>query len=87
MGAYADNLKRQKAEAVLNDLLYKETGNDKIESLKEVLNLLSATDDGTTKLMDVINAAVDAKITAAIGADGAITTWADARYEAKTPGE
>jgi len=87
MGKYADNLKKQKAESVLNDLLNKETDNDKIESLKEVLNLLSSTDDGTTKLADVINAAVDAKITAAIGEDGAITTWADARYEAKTPGE
>lgn len=83
MGAYADNLKRQKAEAVLNDLLNKETDNDKIESLKEVLNLLSATDDGTTKLMDVINSAIDAKITAAIGEDGVIKTWADENYEPK----
>ena len=105
MGAYADNLKKQKAEAVLNDLLNKETDNDKIESLKEVLNLLSATDDGTTKLADVINARVTAGITAALGENGAITTaissaitaaigtggsietWADGRYEAKTPGE
>ena len=74
MGAYADNLKKQKAEAVLNDLLNKETDNDKIESLKEVLNLLSATDDGTTKLADVINARVTAGITAALGENGAITT-------------
>ena len=87
MGRYLDNLRAKQAEEKLNDLLEKETDNDKIESLKEVLNLLSSTDDGTTKLADVINAAVDAKITAAIGEDGAITTWADARYEAKTPGE
>lgn len=77
MGRYSDNLK-------LNAILNLENENDKIESLKEVLNLLSATDDGTTKLMDVINAAIDAKITAAIGDGGAIETWADARYEAKT---
>ena len=81
MGAYADNLKRQQAEAVLNDLLNKETDNDKIESLKEVLNLLSATDDGTTKLAAVI----DERITAAIGEGGAIKTWADENYEPKTP--
>lgn len=87
MGKYLDDLKAKKAQENLNALLNGETDNDKIESLKEVLNLLSATDDGTTKLMDVINSAIDAKITAAIGADGAITTWADARYEAITPGE
>lgn len=101
MGAYADNLKKQKAEAVLNDLLNKETDNDKIESLKEVLNLLSQVDDGNTKLASVIDAritaalgeegaitsAISAAITAAIGTGGAIETWADGRYEAKTPGE
>lgn len=98
MGAYADNLKKQKAEAVLNDLLNKETDNDKIESLKEVLNLLSQVDDGNTKLASVIDAritaalgeqgaitsAISAAITAAIGTGGAIETWADGRYEAKT---
>lgn len=101
MGAYADGLKKQKAEAVLNDLLNKETDNDKIESLKEVLNLLSQVDDGNTKLASVIdaritaalgeegaiNSAISAAITAAIGTGGAIETWADGRYEAKTPGE
>ena len=101
MGAYADNLKKQKAEAVLNDLLNKVTDNDKIESLKEVLNLLSQVDDGNTKLASVIDAritaalgeegaitsAISAAITAAIGTGGAIETWADGRYEAKTPGE
>ena len=98
MGAYADNLKKQKAEAVLNDLLNKETDNDKIESLKEVLNLLSQVDDGNTKLASVIDAritaalgeqgaitsAISAAITAAIGTGGAIETWADGRYEAKS---
>ena len=98
MGAYADNLKKQKAEAVLNDLLNKETDNDKIESLKEVLNLLSQVNDGNTKLASVIDAritaalgeegaitsAISAAITAAIGEGGSIETWADGRYEAKT---
>lgn len=97
MGAYADNLKKQKAEALLNDLLNKETDNDKIESLKEVLNLLSQTDDGSTKLASVIDAritaalgsegaittAISGAITAAIGTDGSIETWADGRYEPK----
>lgn len=83
MGNYADNLKKKKAEAALNDLLNKETDNDKIESLKEVLNLLSATDDGTTKLGDVIDAKVEAAITAAIGTGGVIETWGDGRYAAK----
>ena len=39
MGRYLDNLRASQAEAVLNDLLNKEVDNDKIESLKEVLNL------------------------------------------------
>lgn len=80
MGRYADNIKKKEVDALLNGV----TENDKIESLKELLNLFSATDDGNTKIADVINAAIDAKITAAIGTDGAITTWADARYAAKT---
>jgi hypothetical protein len=98
MGAYADNLKKQQADAILNDLLNKETDNDKIESLKEVLNLLSQVDDGNTKLASVIDAritaalgeqgaitsAISAAITAAIGTGGAIETWADGRYTAKT---
>ena len=70
MGRYADNLKAQQAEEKLNELLEKETDNDKIESLKEVLNLLSQVDDGNTKLASVI----DARITAALGEQGAITS-------------
>ena len=74
MGKYLDDLKAKQAQDNLNALLNAETDNDKIESLKEVLNLLSATDDGTTKLADVINARVTAGITAALGENGAITT-------------
>ena len=98
MGRYADDLKAKQAEEKLNDLLEKETDNDKIESLKEVLNLLSQVDDGNTKLASVIDAritaalgsegaitsAISSAITAAIGEDGAIETWADGRYEAKS---
>jgi hypothetical protein len=79
-------------------LLEKETDNDKIESLKEVLNLLSQVDDGNTKLASVIDAritaalgsegaitsAISSGITAAIGEGGTIETWADGRYEAKS---
>lgn len=97
MGRYLDNLRAKRAETILNDLLNKEVDNDKIESLKEVLNLLSSTDDGTTKLASVINdqitaalgesgaitTAISGAITAAIGESGAIETWADGRYEAK----
>ena len=74
------------------------TENDKIESVKEVLNLLSQVDDGNTKLAAVIdaritsalgsegaiNSAIRAAITAAIGEGGTIETWADGRYEAKS---
>lgn len=98
MGRYADNLKAQQAEEKLNDLLEKETDNDKIEPLKEVLNLLSQVDDGNTKLASVIDAritaalgsegaitsAISSAITAGIGEGGAIETWGDGRYTKKT---
>lgn len=98
MGRYADNLKAQQAEEKLNELLEKETDNDKIEALKEVLNLLSQVDDGNTKLASVIDAritaalgsegaitsAISSAITAGIGEGGAIETWGDGRYTKKT---
>lgn len=98
MGRYADDLKAKQAEEKLNDLLEKETDNDKIESLKEVLNLLSQVDDGNTKLASVIDAritaalgsegaitsAISSAITAGIGEGGAIETWGDGRYTKKT---
>ena len=98
MGRYADNLRAKQAEEKLNDLLEKETDNDKIESLKEVLNLLSQVDDGNTKLASVIDAritaalgsegaitsAISSAITAGIGEGGAIETWGDGRYAKKT---
>jgi len=72
MGRYADDLKKKQAESIIDELLNKETENDKIESLKEVLNLLSQIDDGDTKLGGVMNSAADARITAALGENGAI---------------
>ena len=80
MGRYSDIQKEALQDKLLSDV----TENDKIESLQEVLNLLSATDDGATKLAAGIDARVTAGITAAIGENGAIETWADGRYEAKS---
>ena len=88
----------QKKHEEANDyLLNNVTENDKIESVKEILALLSQTDDGNTKLAAVIDAritaalgsegaitsAISSAITAGIGEGGAIETWADGRYEAK----
>ena len=89
---------QKKHEEANDSLLNAVTENDKIESVKEVLNLLSQVDDGNTKLAAVI----DARITAALGSEGAITsaissaitagigeggtieTWGDGRYTKKT---
>ena len=65
MGKFSDKKHEQANDALLNTV----TENDKIESLKEVLNLLSHG-DGNTKLTSVI----DARITAALGSEGAITS-------------
>lgn len=87
-----------KHELANDALLNAVTENDKIESLKEVLNLLSQVDDGNTKLAAVIDAritaalgeqgaitsAISAAITTAIGEGGAIETWGDGRYTKKT---
>ena len=76
MGKFSDKKKADQQDVLLNGV----TDNDKIESLKEVLNLLSATNDGTTKLQDIINDAVTEALTAATGETGLLTQWADARY-------
>ena len=89
---------QKKHEEANNSLLNTVIENDKIESLKEMLNLLSQVDDGNTKLAAVIdarisaalggegaiNSAISAAITDAIGEGGAIETWADGRYVAKS---
>lgn len=70
----------QQKKAALNDALINSVDTDTtFESLKEVLNMLGSED--ATKTFAQL---VDARITAAIGETGAITTWADARYAAKT---
>lgn len=89
---------QQKHEDANDALLNNTTENDKIESLKEVLNLLSQVDDGNTKLAAVIDArisaalgsegaitsAISSAITTAIGEGGDIETWGDGRYTKKT---
>lgn len=94
MGKFSQKKHEEANDSLLNTV----TENDKIESVKEVLNLLSQVDDGNTKLAAVIDArisaalggegaitsAIDAAITTAIGEGGAIETWADGRYEAKS---
>ena len=94
MGKFSDKKHEQANDAFLNTV----TENDKIESLKEVLNLLSQVDDGNTKLAAVIDAritaalgeqgaitsAISAAITTAIGEGGSIETWGDGRYTKKT---
>ena len=66
MGKFSDKKHEQANDALLNTV----AENDKIESLKEALNLLSQVDDGNTKLASVI----DARITAALGSEGAIAS-------------
>jgi hypothetical protein len=94
MGKFSDKKHEQANDALLNTV----AENDKIESLKKVLNLLSQTDDGNTKLASVIDAritaalgsegaitsAISSAITAGIGEGGAIETWGDGRYTKKT---
>lgn len=94
MGKFSQKKHEEANDSLLNTV----TENDKIESVKEVLNLLSQVDDGNTKLAAVIDArisaalggegaitsAIGAAITTAIGEGGAIETWADGRYEAKS---
>ena len=94
MGKFSDKKHEQANDALLNTVVE----NDKIESVKEVLNLLSQVDDGNTKLAAVIDAritaalgsegaitsAISSAITAGIGEGGAIETWGDGRYTKKT---
>jgi F0F1-type ATP synthase delta subunit len=94
MGKFSDKKHEQANDALMNTVVE----NDKIESVKEVLNLLSQVDDGNTKLASVIDAritaalgsegaitsAISSAITAGIGEGGAIETWGDGRYTKKT---
>lgn len=82
MGRYADNLKRAEANAELDKVLNTDDNDGKIESLKEVLDLLTGITDGNTKLTDYINTAIDTKITAAVGSGGAVANAIDAKITA-----
>ena len=65
---------------VANDTLINAVDTDtKFESLKEILTMLGSSD--ATKTFSQL---VGAEIAAAIDTDGAITTWADGRYEPKS---
>ena len=87
MGRFLEKQKQKAIEALLTE----EKDNDKIESLVEAINFLKDLNDkGKLKTMlDAkvtaadVQAAIDAKITAAIADGGAVATWADARYQAK----
>lgn len=73
----------QKKHEEANDALINAVNTDsKFESLKEVLSMLGSEDAKKS-----FSQLVQAEITAAIGDGGAIETWADGRYEAKTPGD
>lgn len=82
MGRYADNLKRAAAQAVLTAALDTDDSDGKIESLKEVIDLLTGISDGSTTLIDYINTAIDAKITAAVGSGGAVASAIDDKITA-----
>ena len=69
---------QQKHEEANDKLINSINTDSKFDSLKEVLASLSSEDAKKTFAQ-----LVDARIEAAIGEDGAITTWADGRYEAK----
>lgn len=75
MGIYS-----QRKREVANDALINAVDTDnKFESLKEILSMLSGEDGSKT-----FSQLVQAEIATAIGEGGAIETWADGRYEAKT---
>jgi len=89
---------KQKKHEQANDALINAVDTDnKFESLKEILAMLTSEDatksfaqlvaaEITKALGDegAITTAISGAITAAIGENGAIETWADGRYEPKT---
>lgn len=79
MGRFLDKQKAAADDKLLNLV----SDNNKLDSVKEILTLLSGVDDDAT-INSIIDARVAAGITAAIASEGAIETWADARYEPKT---
>lgn len=91
------NFSQKKHEEANDALLNSVTDNNKFESVKELLTMLSGKDDDksfdqlvnaviTTALgpEGAITTAISNAITAAIGENGAIETWGDGRYTKKT---
>lgn len=93
MGRFSQKKHEEANDALLNAV----DTDDKFESLKEILAML--TNENTTKTFaqlvaaeitkalgseGAITSAISAAITTAIGEGGAIETWADGRYEPKT---
>lgn len=88
----------QKKHEEANDALINAVDTDnKFESLKEILVMLTSEDatksfaqlvaTEITKALGengAITTAISGAITAAIGEEGAIETWGDGRYEKKT---
>ena len=69
---------QKKHEEANDQLINLKDTDSKFESLVEVLGMLS--DEDAKKTFAEL---VDARITAAIGDEGIIKTWADQNYEAK----
>lgn len=89
MGRFKD----KQNQRALTEMLTKEADNDKLDSLKELLDeeKLNAAIDARIEaalgndgaINSAIDTAVEAGITEAIAGGGVIETWADGRYEAK----
>lgn len=88
---------QKKHEAANDALLNTVVDNNKFDSLKEILTMLSGKDDDKSFSQLVaaeieaalgdegaITTAINGAITAGIGEDGAIEKWGDGRYAAKT---
>lgn len=75
MGRYSQRKHEEENDALINAI----NSDSKFDSLKEILAMLSG-EDAKKSFAQL----VQAEIAAAIAEGGAIETWADARYEAKS---
>jgi uncharacterized protein (DUF697 family) len=89
MGKFSQKKHEEANDALLNSV----TDNNKFESVKELLTMLSGKSFDqlvnaviTTALGSegAITTAISNAITAALGENGAIETWGDGRYTKKT---
>ena len=93
MGKFSDKKHEEANDALLNAV----NSDSKFDSVKEILTML-ADEDGKKTFSQLvaleitsalgsegaITSAISSAITAGIGEGGAIETWADGRYEAKS---